>query len=145
MTSFRTRVVALTVASAAVLLAPQSVSAQKRQRDKITREEIHASSHKQLDLFQAIRNLRPHFLEPPKGVRSFGNATPAAIVVYVDGKLDSGLDALRDIRASDVEEVRYMDPSQSESEFGPRANGGAVIVKRAKGAPVRDTAKPPTR
>jgi hypothetical protein len=145
MTSFPARALVVAIVSAAVLLVPQSVSAQKRQRDKITREEIQASAHKELDLFQAIRNLRPHFLAPPKGVRSFGNATPAAIVVYVDGKLDTGLDALRDIRASDVEEVRYMDPSLSESEFGPRANGGAVIVKRAKGAPARDTVKPPTR
>jgi hypothetical protein len=144
MTSFPTRALALIVGSAAVLLGPQSASAQKRQRDKITREEIQASAQKQLDLYQTIRNLRPHFLELPKGVRSSGNATPAAIVVYVDGKLDSGIDALRGIRAADVEEVRYLDPGLSESEFGPRANGGAVIVKRAKGSPARDI-KPPNR
>jgi hypothetical protein len=145
MTAFPTPVLAMAVGCAALLLAPQSASAQKRQRDKITREEIQASAHKQLDLYQAIRNLRPHFLQPPKGVRSYGNATPATIVVYVDGKLDSGLDALRDIRAADVEEVRYMDPSLSEGEFGPRANGGAVIVKRARGSPARDPSKPPNR
>jgi hypothetical protein len=125
------RVVAL-MALAVLALLPAPMEAQKRQRDRITRDEILASPHKDQDLFQVIRNIRPHFLEAPRGVRSGGNSVINPVVVYVDGKKDTGLDALKLMAAREIEDVRYFEPSQSMSEFGPMANGGAVIVKRYK-------------
>jgi hypothetical protein len=125
--------------------------AQKRQRDRITREEILKSAHGELDLFQVIRSLRPHFLAPPPGVRTLGGAdAPAPVSVYVDGRRETGIDALRTMMAHQVDEVRYLDPARSENEFGPRANGGALLVKRYQAPkdppPVRDTtARPPGR
>ena len=124
---------ALAIAAAACLvLMPAQAHAQKRQRDRIMREEIMASPHKELDLYQLIRNIRPHFLEAPRGVRSGGYATVNPVVVYVDGKKDTGVDALKLMAAKDIEDVRYFEPTQSMSEFGPTANGGAVVVKRFK-------------
>lgn len=117
---------------AIALLIPSLAQAQKRQRDRITREEILDSPQKDADLYQVIRSIRPHFLEPPKGVRSGGYSTINPIVVYVDGKKDTGLDALKLMTARDIEDVRYFEPSKSMAEFGPIANGGAVIVKRYK-------------
>ncbi len=43
-----------------------------------------------------------------------------------------GLDALKVMAARDIEDVRYFEPSKSISEFGPTANGGAVVIKRYK-------------
>jgi len=120
------------LAIATITIVPSLAQAQKRQRDRITREEILESPHKDLDLYQVIRNIRPHFLEGPKGVRSGGYGTINPIVVYVDGRKDTGLDALKLMAARDVEDVRYFEPSKSMSEFGPTANGGAVVVKRYK-------------
>ena len=123
----------VTVAGLAIAVAfPARVDAQKRQRDRITREEILASPHKDADLYQVIRNIRPHFLEGPRGVRSGGNSVIHPIVVYVDGKKDTGIDALKLMAAREIEDVRYFEPSKSMSEFGPTANGGAVVVKRYK-------------
>lgn len=129
MSLFTPRMVALMALGVAALL-PTQVQAQKRQRDRITREEILASPYKEQDLFQVIRNIRPHFLEAPRGVRSGGNSVIHPIVVYVDGKKDSGIDALKLMAAREIDDVRYFEPSQSMSEFGPTANGGAVIIKR---------------
>lgn len=120
------------MALASLALVPAQVEAQKRQRDRITREEILASPYKDQDLYQVIRNIRPHFLQAPRGVRSGGNSVINPIVVYVDGKKDTGIDALKLMAAREIEDVRYFEPSQSMSEFGPFANGGAVIVKRYK-------------
>ena len=120
------------IAFAAAVLLPADAEAQKRQRDRITRAEILESPHRELDLYQLVRNLRPHFLEGPRGVRSSGYGVINPIVVYVDGKKDSGIDALKLMRALEVEDVRYFEPSQSMSEFGPTANGGALIIKRYK-------------
>lgn len=140
------------VAGTWLALTPELADAQKKQRDRITREEIEASPHKELDLYQVVRSLRPQFLEPPKGVRSFGNSNAmyTPIALYVDGRRDSGLDALKTLQPMLVEEVRYLDPSRAESEFGPNAANGAVVVKmrktpKAPAALPPDTTKPPQR
>lgn len=128
----------------ATLAMPVDLEAQKRQRDRITKQEIEASPHREMDLHQVIRSIRPHFLEPPKGVRSMGgsmaNYTPIAL--YVDGRKETGLDALRTMNAMMVEEVRYYEPSQAENEFGPSAANGAVVVKMRK-SPKEGETKPP--
>jgi len=103
----------------------------KTERNVITRVEILGSSFATADLYQAIRSLRPHLLAPPASVRSRATtATPVA--VYVDGMRQAGLDALRTLRASDVEEVRYLDPMAAQSELGPAASGGAMLIKLRK-------------
>lgn len=113
---------------ASLALAPRASLAQKRDRDRITREEILNSAHKDADLYQVIRGLRPHFLQGRTSVRSLGGSASAPIAVYVDRKRETGIDALQSIRPDMVEEVRYLDPSRAESEFGAMASGGAVLV-----------------
>lgn len=132
MATMRNGLAAVAMVSGFLVALPASSLAQKRQRDVITREEIAASASKDLDLFQVIRNLRPHFLEPRPGVRTMGNASVAPVAIYVDRRRDSGIDALRSIPPSMVEEVRYLDPTKSADEFGITVNGGAVLVKLRK-------------
>ena len=137
-----------TLIVAGLAITPSESVAQKRQRDRITREEILSSPHRDLDIYQVIRGLRPHFLEPPPGVRTLGGAyAPNAVAVYVDGVRETGVDALRTLTAIRVEDVRYLDPTRSESEFGPRASGGAVAVRLYRAPKVQaatpDSAQPP--
>lgn len=138
--------------------APQ-LQAQKRVRELIKREEIMASPQRESDLYAAIQALRPHFFEKPKGTRSItGMSKPIAdIVVYFGPLKQPGLEALHNVMAYDVEEVRFLDAYLSESRYGVNANGGAIVVKinpviNGKTAPSRsetltskDTIKPPTR
>src|SRR5688500_20127307 len=56
--------------AAAVSLVPAAAEAQKKDRNLITREEIITSAQKDGDLYQAIRSLRAHFLNKPRGQRS---------------------------------------------------------------------------
>lgn len=137
----------LTVSGMALAFTPRPSYAQKKQRDRLTREEILSSAHKDRDIYQVIRSLKPHFLAPPRGVRSFGGSAAQGVSVYVEGKRDTGLDALQTLMARDVEEVRYLDPTRSENEFGPQAKGGAVVVKLYKdprGLPIsKDATRPP--
>lgn len=128
---------ALLVAAGILMLTPGISDAQNHRRDRITREEIMNSAHKELDLFQVIRALRPRFLEGNPGVRSFGNSSAGStpIAVYVDGRRDTGLDALKNIEPLKVEEVRYLDPDRAAAEYGPSAAGGAILVKSVKEKP----------
>lgn len=122
------------VSSALVLLvlgcrghASDPAAAPKPQRDLITRQELLASARADLDLYQAIRSLRPHFLAPAPGVRRA--SSPSAIAVYLDGVRQNGLEALRSIGTGFVEDVRYLSPTASQNEFGATASGGAVMVR----------------
>ena len=125
----RIGVAALALAVGMLAAAPGTAQAQKKSRDVITQEEIDKSGQKDQDLIAAIRSLRPHFFEAPRGVRSFGGGAINPVVVYVDGIRQTGLDALQTLMAKDVREVRYLDPSRSQSEYGINANGGAIVVK----------------
>jgi predicted dinucleotide-utilizing enzyme len=72
----------------------------------------------------------------PLSLRSSGAAAertrPRTPQVYVDGNLFGGLDVLRSILAENVEEVKYMGPTEAALEFGPEAGGGAILVKLHK-------------
>jgi len=129
------------IGAASLALTPADSLAQKRQRDVLTAEEIQASAVHAADLHRAIRSLRPHFLTPSRGVRTLGNSIQEPLAVYLNGARQSGEDALRTIQASSVEEVRYLDPNKAGNEFGPKASGGALLVKLRKQT---DVAPPPT-
>jgi hypothetical protein len=133
MSKRRLMLTALMLSGGLVSIAPSVAQAQKKSRDLITREEIDNSAQKDQDIFAVIRSLRPHFLAAPRGVRTLGNSS-VRMALYVDGARESDFNALKNIMAATVEEVRYMDPTQSESEYGSVASGGAVIVKRIKAA-----------
>jgi hypothetical protein len=119
---------ALLFAGAVLAATPAQAFAQKKQRDVITREEIEKSSQKDLDLFTAIKAIRPSFLEPPRGSRSLGGGAMNPLLVVIDGRRD-GPETLAQIRAADVKEVRYLDPTRSQNEYGITANSGAIVVK----------------
>lgn len=127
--SMRFGLTALLVAAGVAMAAPTDAFAQKKSRDIITQEEIEKSGQKDQDLIAAIRSLRPHFLEPPRGVRTMGSGMIYPLVVVVDGRKVTGLDDLVMVMAKDVKEVRYLDPSRSQNEYGTTANGGAIVVK----------------
>ena len=106
--------------------APAEVG--NRQRDVITHDEIMASPHRLVDLYQAVRGLRPHFLFPNVGTRTRNYP----VSVYVDGvRQQNGIQVLATIPASSVERVDYLDPGRAESQYGSIANGGAVMVTMA--------------
>lgn len=119
---------ALLFAGAVLAATPTDAFAQKKQRDVITAEEIEKSGQKDLDLLSAIKALRPHFLEMPRGNRTMGNSYFFPITVVVDGRRGDA-DALTTIRALDVKEVRYLDANKSQNEYGANANSGAIVVK----------------
>lgn len=143
MTRTRLALTAMAVAGTWLAVTPGEAGAQKKQRDLITREEIVNSPQKDQDILQAIRSLRPHFLAPPRGIRSLGSSMPAPTVLYVNGNKSGELTGLKYIMAADVMEVRYLEPGKAQDEFGMDHSGGAVLVKLMEGS--KPVSKPPAR
>jgi hypothetical protein len=137
------------VATTALALAPGQANAQRRDRDLITREELVQSSQKSTDLYQAVRSLRSHFLQGPRGPRSI-NADPARTgaavptgtsrageapkaILYVNGTRSGDVEMLRNIQTINVEEVRYLNPNAASVQYGQGHEGGAILVKLVGG------------
>lgn len=139
---------AVVVATTALGMAPADAEAQRRDRDLITRDELVQSSQKSTDLYQAVRSLRSHFLQGPRGPRSI-NADPARTgsgsvgtlragetpkaVLYVNGSRSGDIEMMRNIQTINVEEVRYLNPNAASMQFGQGHDGGAILVKLVTG------------
>jgi hypothetical protein len=115
------------VASALACGPPVPGSLTPRDRDLLTYDEIVSSAHDGADLYETLLSLRPHFLQAPLGVQR-GSAPPGT-AVYVDSRRSGGLETLHNIIAGNVEEVRYLSPTQSQNELGPTASLGALMIK----------------
>lgn len=103
-------------------------SAPKGARDHISRAELDRA--REMTLYDAIARLRPMFLRNRSYVAN-GRSASAPIMVYLDGeKLASGIDDLRRIVPTEVEEVRFYEPAQANVHFGRYNNyGGAIAVR----------------
>lgn len=123
----------------------------KRERNRISREELVETSERFPDLYDAIRSLRSHFLAPNnRGMRTTGvgersagsssssggsygsggsNAAGAVAVVYLDGRKSGDPDVIKGLKTLDVEEVRYLTPNEAGQEYGLGHEGGAILIK----------------
>lgn len=147
MSSIRHAWLALATAAALSPFAAAPAEAQKRDRDRITREELEASAQKSTDLYRAIKSLRAHMLSGSRGVRSMGiergvddrgnptlQAGGRAIppVVYIDGSRSGDAEVLKSVLTTSVAEVRFLDPNKALMEYGTGHEGGAILVTLLK-------------
>ena len=128
-------------------LAPAEADAQRRQRDRLTRDEIMESAQRDHDLHAAIKALRPRFLEGTRGATTLGGSTaPAELIVVVDRKRIGGPESLQSILASDVQEVQWLTPAQAQDRYGAAGTGGALLITLHKvpANPPPSATPPPT-
>lgn len=78
-------------------------------------------------VYEAVERLRPQFLRS-RGASSVRSPQPTIPVVYVAGVRYGGPDSLRQLRTSDVREIRYLNASDATTRYGTDHAGGAIIV-----------------
>ena len=144
--------IGLLTATAAPLLA-QGPKAPRQERNRVSREELLEATEKYPTLYEAIRNLRPHFLTPKmvgntasrttglgpgSGSPTDQNDRPeygvsgsqmAQPVVYVDGSKAGDTSLLKNYSTSLVEDVRLMSQNESLTAFGVGYQAGVIAVK----------------
>jgi hypothetical protein len=119
--------IAVSLAAIGIVTFPGALPAQK-DRNVLTRAELIQSAQKSKDLYEAIRSLRPNFLNPLT-TRTQGNSDRALPkpAVYIDGTLAGELESLHGIMAENVEQVQFKSPTEAV-DLGPAAAGGAILV-----------------
>jgi GDP-D-mannose dehydratase len=100
--------------------------APRASRNVLTYEEISRSNAS--TAFEAIRQLRPEYLRT-RGAQSVQNPSAEYAVVYVNGVRAGDLGMLHSIRATDIQEVRYMNASEATTRYGTGHAGGVIEVR----------------
>ncbi len=89
--------------------------------------------------FEAVQRLRPQFLRTrgtatvqsagPEG-QPTGRATTSGteLVVYVDNVRLGGVEALRNVSARRVQEIRYVNARDATTRYGTGHAGGVLVV-----------------
>jgi hypothetical protein len=109
---------------------PQGTTTTTPRRDTnvITAEEL--ATVAQGDLFLAVQQLRPTFLQT-RGMTSTGVGTaPEVLQVYVNGIRTGDVNALHQIQVIDVKEVRRLSATEATQRFGTGHTMGAILVTR---------------
>ena len=98
--------------------------------DVITAVELDRVSD--LTLFEAVRQLRPHFLRN-RSITAHGRNPSRQLMLYVNGEKMDSVDDLRRLWPSDVQEVRFYEPQLANTYFARYNNaGGAIAVTLRK-------------
>ncbi len=94
----------------------------------VTAEEI-ADTHADVTTaYDALLRLRPNWMAPHGAMSSNTNISNYA-TVFVDGQLQGDINALRNVPAYYVAEIRYYDFTQAGARFGVRGGTtGAIEV-----------------
>lgn len=82
--------------------------------------------------FDAVRALRPNWLRQ-RGRASLTRQAASQVVVYLDGTRVGGPDYLRQLRASDVAVMEYLNAADATNRYGTGHVGGAIVVRTHSG------------
>jgi hypothetical protein len=98
----------------------------KPSSDLITAAEL--ATVPQSDLYAAIQQLRSGFFRT-RGITAPGaGSAPEEMQVYVNGTKKGNLDALHQIQAIDVREVRRLSATEATQRYGTGHTMGAIVV-----------------
>jgi hypothetical protein len=91
----------------------------------LTAAEISSAKAGETTIYEAIQRLRPQYFRT-RG--RLGSDPGGDVSVSVDGGPLSTIDALREVPATTVKEVRYLSANDAAQRFGVRAYSGPVIL-----------------
>lgn len=78
-------------------------------------------------VYEALSRVRPTFLRS-RDVQTWDHPNPDPVHVYVNGSKTEGVDALKQIQADAVQEIRFYEPQDANTHFGTGNNGGVIAV-----------------
>jgi hypothetical protein len=121
------RIVSFTGLVAAVVLAcaPPSTARTGRTANVITKEEI--ADTRASNVYDAIRVLRPNFLNS-HGRTTINGADTGYPKVYLDRNLLGDINSLKTLNPSGIREIHYYNGSEASSRFGLDNASGAIEV-----------------
>jgi len=122
--------VAVAIALPAGLAAQDSTKAKdkiKRSPDLIRLDEIQAFAPNAQTAYEVVKQLRSLWLQR-RGPSSM-TLTAHEVQVYVNGVQRGGVSALNEVRATELQELQYLRPSDATMRYGVNHENGAILIK----------------
>ena len=117
---------------------PSQAQAKKRgDQNKITRADLNESGGSIVTAYDAIRILRPRWLNPPLSKQASSNVLGGgggsyAVIVYIDNTRQPDVErSLSSVKAAMLIELQYFDQNRSVQEYGPGHEAGVIKVTTA--------------
>ena len=104
--------------------APPQAPSPRPDRTVLTRADF--AGHQFETAYDAVYALRRNWLANREVDDTF---TKASRQVYVDNSRMGGLDKLREIRASNIESITYIDGIQAYARWGLGHDAGVLLIK----------------
>jgi hypothetical protein len=80
-----------------------------------------------IDVMALLQELRPTWLHA-RGVSSIHDQSAGQLRVYLNGESAGDVNELREIRVSDIKELRFLPAAQAHARYGPGHEGGVIEV-----------------
>lgn len=118
----------------------QEAKKKRGDRNRLLQEEIVEAGAAIVTARDAVRMLRPQWLNPPMGRMASSNVAGAGggqqtLVVYVDDVRQPDLEILTQVKASDIVEMRYLDQNRAVQYRGPGHEAGVIEIKTPRNKP----------
>lgn len=118
-------VAALSIAIAACAGGTGSGGSSSAQRNVLTAEDLATTGL--TNALEAIERARPEWLRS-RGATSFQHGTAEWVVVYVDQARYGEMSTLRNVRLTEVREIRYLSGPEATHRYGTGHAGGVIHV-----------------
>jgi hypothetical protein len=118
---------------AVTLLATPARAQDRGDRNKLTQVEIAEAGSSIMTAREAVRILRPQWLNPPRGrnassdMLGAGGGSPT-VILYIDDKRQPDLETLATVPASRILEMKYLDQNRAVLLRGPGHENGVIEI-----------------
>lgn len=119
----------LILVSACASAGSKSSAESRTSRDLITRVQIEESNA--ANAYDLIQRARPEVLRP-RGQTSIRSG-PELPVVYVDGVRRGSPETLKQIRLTELDEIRFVSGTDATTRYGTGHGGGVIEIKTRHG------------
>ena len=96
----------------------------------IRRTELSEAQLNEMTVYQVVQQVRPRMLSSlgPTSVTGMSNQ----LVVYMDATKMGSAETLKEIRMAEVQEIRYLPPSEATLRYGTGHENGVILVRRRR-------------
>jgi hypothetical protein len=96
----------------------------------IRRTELTEAQLNDMNAYQVIQQVRPRMLSSlgPTSATGMSNS----LVVYVDATKMGSSEFLKEVRMAEVQEIRYLPPSEATLRYGTGHENGVILLRRRR-------------
>ena len=116
----------------AVIASPAAAQG-RGDRNKLTRVELDEAGTSIMTAREAVRILRPQWLNPPMGRMASSDMSGSGggkqgLIIYVDDKRQPDLESLATIPSAKIVEMKYLDQNRAVLLHGPGHESGVIEI-----------------